>query len=685
MPSTKRVNHIQRASPVDQLTLRRSDTLLFRNTVEAIGERICQQALWDSDCCAWDVPTTPPESSPLPPSYALCDGSIYGGTAGIGLFLAELFRATDQASFRKAAIGAYRHAKTCFAAQADRAPVGFFSGLTGQVYAACRYAAIFRDEEFLEDAVWSLKRLRVIAPGHPQLDVIGGAAGAIPALLSVRAQLANEKDVVDDVLSCFGEQLVRAAVVTPAGWAWFRTAGDARHLTGLAHGSAGAGLALLELAVERNDADYRFASEQAFAHERSEFDARTGNWHDLRNLEIYDLVRSLRTLTMQQWQALRVEPWQSRAMVAWCHGAPGIALSRLRAWSYTGEERYLVEAKIALDTTRHSLRREGNFSLCHGHFGNCESLLHAAAVLAEPSLSDDALSCAREGCETFERPDRSWPTGSWFGAPDVSLMKGEAGIGLFLLRLLDMDVCHPLMPIAWPRNVVKLRDTSEAVSSIERHVKALYPSTWSALTADSRTAVIQALSVKSRGTPLSLSVVRDCLDDASSRDAGDRAAEASANQFDLARLSLWLRPLDFGWLEVQQQRARVLSASVRSDSVLFPNPAIAIVRPSQAPPSTLPQGDDLAASRDDRVQLLVRSPEGVTVQNLSELAATILSVVSSDGDTWKRVADLVLAQLTLESAHSRDDVLQAINSQLMSATRAGYLLFASTTSRHGNS
>ena len=70
----------------------------------------------------------------------------------------------------------------------------------------------------------------------------------------------------------------------------------------------------------------------------------------------------------------------------WCHGAPGIALSRLRAYEITGDERSKAEALIALQTARAFTElalQTGtmNFCLCHGLAGNAEVLLLGETIL----------------------------------------------------------------------------------------------------------------------------------------------------------------------------------------------------------------------------------------------------------------------------------------------------------------
>jgi hypothetical protein len=77
----------------------------------------------------------------------------------------------------------------------------------------------------------------------------------------------------------------------------------------------------------------------------------------------------------------------------------------------------------------------GNFSLCHGHFGNADCLLSASRILGESSscrgLSDFALDAFR----AFERPSQHWPSGTFNSVPDPTLLLGDAGIGFFFLRL----------------------------------------------------------------------------------------------------------------------------------------------------------------------------------------------------------------------------------------------------------
>ena len=126
---------------------------------------------------------------------------------------------------------------------------------------------------------------------------------------------------------------------------------------------------------------------------------------------------------------------------AWCHGAPGIAISRLRAYELFRDRLCRDEALIALQTTRLAIDEwlktgTGNYSLCHGLAGNSEVLLYGAQVLASDciDLREPAFQAGIFGNHKYAKPGREWPCGSP-GGESPGLMTGLAGIGYFYLHL----------------------------------------------------------------------------------------------------------------------------------------------------------------------------------------------------------------------------------------------------------
>jgi hypothetical protein len=112
------------------------------------------------------------------------------------------------------------------------------------------------------------------------------------------------------------------------------------------------------------------------------------------------------------------------------------------------------------------------FSLCHGIFGNCETLLYGAAILSEPTWRDMAESIAGEAIERFQDQGAPWPSGALDGSPDPSLLLGDAGIGYHFLRLANPETPSVLLPTTSESVRASLR-AREAHRTMSTSIEAL--------------------------------------------------------------------------------------------------------------------------------------------------------------------------------------------------------------------
>ena len=213
-----------------------------------------------------------------------------------------------------------------------------------------------------------------------------------------------------------------------------------RDLTGYSHGTAGIALAFLELHAKTGEQRFRDAAEQAFRNERHYYNAEQENRPDFRSF----------TPATAGTEAPTV------CSVTWCHGAPGIGLSRLRAFQLTGQDVYRDEANAALRTTARMLSAsvqglQDNFSLCHGASGNAELLITASEVLGDPSQMELVTKVAEAGIERYRNTNLPWPCGVPGGGETPNLMLGLAGIGYFYLRVYDPSTHRLLLMIQPPR------------------------------------------------------------------------------------------------------------------------------------------------------------------------------------------------------------------------------------------
>lgn len=393
----------------------------FLEAAARIGGRLCRDAIWHGGRCNWVGDGLEPVGSAWLPVQRALGPALYDGAAGIGLFLAELYAATGDAPFRTAARGALALSVTRRGEVHPPTRVALHTGLAGIAWAVARAGEAMDDAELRAAAAGLATELAGVPAAAEAVDVISGSAGAIPAMLGL-ARATGVHELVD-AATRHGDFLLSQAVPGPAGTGWPSPGVESSApLTGYSHGASGPALALLELGHATGEARFGAAALEGFRYERALLDRERGNWPDLR--------------------AIEAQPGQPTPCgVAWCHGAPGIGLARLRAMRIASAGELAADADTALRTTSRSIQESietpgGGFSLCHGHAGNAETLLAAHAATGGPEYLQFAREVGRRGIAMYEARDLPWPGGVPGGATP-SLMLGDAGIGHFLLRLHD--------------------------------------------------------------------------------------------------------------------------------------------------------------------------------------------------------------------------------------------------------
>ncbi len=424
-----------------------------------IARATVRAAVWHERRCGW-VGAWPEETARgFEVIHKALGPDLWGGTAGIGVFLAELASASEDREVQACAEGALRHAASRAETADQLTPLGLYGG-RGGVALALAYGARLLDEPELEAAARRIARRpsgepgRDPAEGAEELDLVSGHAGTVLALLALAAVL-EEPEYVERAVE-HGDALEASAQPDRGGRSWRspHLAPGEPALAGLSHGAAGVGVALWELAATSGESRFRDAALEAFRYERALYDERVRNWPDLR-----EGVAG----------ANSEGPTYS---TYWCHGAPGIALSRIRALELeacarggsapgsangtspsgsagegpagraSGEpaevaETLRAEAAVALETTAAWVRAALDtgtvgWSLCHGVAGNAE-IVEEGRGLGPPTPSL-AERVAAHGIDRYRTAESGWPGGVQGGATP-SLFLGDAGVGRFYLRL----------------------------------------------------------------------------------------------------------------------------------------------------------------------------------------------------------------------------------------------------------
>jgi lantibiotic biosynthesis protein len=393
------------------------------SAADEIGRTICADAVWHEGHCSWLAPTPQGGSRHSEPQFVLrgLDGTLHKGTAGIGLFLAHLHVATGEMEFRATALGAIRHAIATIDSGTDDAGPGLYAGAGGTAWAAFEIGGRLDAPELHAPATRLVERIQPDAEN----DLMRGLAGSVVSLLAMRRWLREPLDRAQ----ALGTLLLARAEWSDETTSW--PTGLAAHrlenLLGMGHGTSGIALALAELAAATGRNDFAAGARAAVAHEDARFDSEARNWPDLR-------------------AATRTGARGPSFVSAWCQGAAGIALSRLRIHALLGDHGLADDARVGLRTTAELTRRAlaahgAEHCLCHGLAGNADILMTGARAFPNDGSGWAQLAeeVAESGVIRYPRAGRDWPCGPGIGR-DPSLMLGISGVGYFLLRVADPSV-----------------------------------------------------------------------------------------------------------------------------------------------------------------------------------------------------------------------------------------------------
>jgi type 2 lantibiotic biosynthesis protein LanM len=346
---------------------------------------------------------------------------LYAGLPGVTLFLAYLGAVTDEERYSRLA----RATLETIRGQVRRnpsltGPIGAFSGWGGLVYAFAHLAVLWEEPALLREAEQIMRALESLVDQDIAYDVLGGAAGCLASLISLFRAAPSERALATTI-KC-GDHLIRHAQAMAEGVAWPpHGIGPAKPLTGFSHGTAGIAWALLELAAVTGEERFRKTALSAIAYERSVFSPQAGNWPDHRLVE---------AAGPQKGKEIGFNTFY------WCHGAPGIGLSRLRALRHLHDPVVQHEVDTALTSTlAHGFDR--GHSLCHGDLGNVELLLQAGQTFHEERWLFEAYRRAAMVLDSIEK--NGWLCGNPLGEESPGLMTGLAGIGYGLLRLAEPE------------------------------------------------------------------------------------------------------------------------------------------------------------------------------------------------------------------------------------------------------
>lgn len=347
--------------------------------------------------------------------------NLYDGNSGIALFLGYLGYLTKEDRFINASIEAMDSAMNTVEKLDGSIPylTGSYNGLTGYFYTLSKLYKITGNTKLLDAIKNNISILYKLIDGDKSIDVIGGAAGAIGALITIYEDIddsklketvldlavLNYKHLKDNAIEFFNDSVAwgKGKVYAPS--------------TGFAHGNAGIAAYLGKLFYITKDPEIKDLIDKTLNYERHLYVESEKNWKSSHDKE--------------------------RMARAWCHGAPGILLGRTILKDIGYEDNLLdFEIESAIDTTI----KKGfgnNPCYCHGDIGNLAILEYTAKVLGNKEMQN---RCENTFIDVFNNLiKKRWNKGVYCGTEAMGLMIGLAGFGYALINKYNEDLVPPVL------------------------------------------------------------------------------------------------------------------------------------------------------------------------------------------------------------------------------------------------
>nr|WP_315032433.1 lanthionine synthetase LanC family protein [uncultured Chryseobacterium sp.] len=446
----------------------------WQNAIDDITNDLLSHAKEDSNGIYWET-WSPIHFLEKNYSKEVLAG-LYNGNAGILLYLMEVFSITQDEKLRTI-LQKSADWLTHYCAHHSTKDYGFYSGIGGISYVLIKASQLLNDKQYLQAALHSMKEASSLTETGPlNLDLLSGTAGTLLALLHLFNE-TEDQGVLDQIKILLKQLIDHFHFAKKGGISWGKAYRYIDCLCGLSHGASGISWVLFEVSAYFSNKELEILAKQAYLYEKAYFDHSENNWPDFRK----DLFSGEQIKSAVVDFAENEQPWSEPTyMSAWCHGAPGIGMSRLRMYEITGDKVYLDEAHAALENTISNTEYLGNFSLCHGIGGNAYL---PVMFLTSGYAKNDNLNTLLEKYVGYAIRQKT-QLGHYlsgrvkdFNKQDISLFNGSSGIGYFMLFAAmkepgQLDILCPGLKDS--RSKIKLSFDIELSSSF---LSKLFPST----------------------------------------------------------------------------------------------------------------------------------------------------------------------------------------------------------------
>ena len=344
---------------------------------------------------------------------------LYDGLSGIALFLSALQCKTGDPSVialnegvMKSLKAGIRHARKTKILTTPGS-LGIGSGIPSVIYALIKIAGMLGDPTCISEAseLGTMITHKIVDEDR-SFDLLTGSAGCLLALHALH-KVTGDRQALETAVYCGEHLLKHAREHEGEGFGWITL--DNKVLSGYSHGQAGISFALMRLYEVTGDKRYHETAQRAMISENRLFHPDHRNWEDLRT-------------------SGDAEEPSPKFMTSWCHGAPGIGLSRLTAHMVGKGHVFMDDITTAMETTMNCPLYNRDH-LCCGNLGRAEILLHSASITGNGEWRE---ASARLAAQVMRRAQKSGRF-TLFNSQNEEVFnpgffQGLSGVGYALLR-----------------------------------------------------------------------------------------------------------------------------------------------------------------------------------------------------------------------------------------------------------
>ncbi len=341
------------------------------------------------------------------------DNTLYEGTMGIALLAAQLYVLTGVDDYHILVNKILNSSEIYMNKYKARTSLSAFNGDVAVAYGYYYIGQLLKNDKLKAKAVEILLKCDTAITSDKDIDIISGAAGALIVALRINEKEDNPK-LKEFAIKC-GNHILNSVVNEEGKYGWHTAAGQGAVLAGMSHGNAGISWTLLELYNATKDERFLECAKKAIEYENTIFDPTTNNWMDKRSEEN------------------RKRKGFPEA-VNWCHGAPGIGLSRIFCKKICPTIIDDKDIQNAYYKTKEA-GFGGSDCICHGSLGNLELLIELYKLNGDKKYLDQALVILQDLID--EKEEDNWICGIPQRVYVPGFMTGLAGIGYELLRLMS--------------------------------------------------------------------------------------------------------------------------------------------------------------------------------------------------------------------------------------------------------